>query len=265
MDTSTLAALEHENMVVAITLAGSNVDGALIQRVGGVALVSTRLAALLFNQVIVEGGETTSAALAGAVDVMRERGGRFVVNLRVGADDRFIGLMGELGLVPMSEHPWMPGMALHPLPDDQPPVAPPGHEIRQVTDAAGLEVHIRTGSVGFEMEEGILRAVMTPDLIGRDGAAVYVGYADGEPVTTGFGLRSGRTIGVYNIATLAPARGRGYGAAMTRRVAADGAAAGCDVAILQASEMGFPVYERLGYRTVVEYMGYVELPGTVKV
>ncbi len=45
---------------------------------------------------------------------------------------------------------------------------------------------------------------------------------------------------------------------MTARVAADGASAGCDVATLQASEMGYPIYERFGFRTVVEYMGYAE-------
>lgn len=65
-------------------------------------------------------------------------------------------------------------------------------------------------------------------------------------------------MGVYNISTLAPLRGRGYGGAMTARIAADGAAIGCEVAILQATEMGYSVYERMGYRTVVEYMGYVE-------
>ena len=51
---------------------------------------------------------------------------------------------------------------------------------------------------------------------------------------------------------------------MTRRIAADGAAAGCDVAILQASAMGYSLYERLGYRTVVEYMAYTE-PGPASV
>jgi hypothetical protein len=45
---------------------------------------------------------------------------------------------------------------------------------------------------------------------------------------------------------------------MTAQVVADGVAAGCDVAILQASDMGRSVYERMGYRTVVDYMGYVE-------
>jgi predicted GNAT family acetyltransferase len=78
------------------------------------------------------------------------------------------------------------------------------------------------------------------------------------PVSTGLGVRSGRTIGIYNIATIPAARGKGYGAAITRRNVADGVAAGCDVAILQASDMGFPIYERIGFRTVVEYVGFVD-------
>jgi hypothetical protein len=41
-------------------------------------------------------------------------------------------------------------------------------------------------------------------------------------------------------------------------VLADGAAAGCDVAALQASSMGRPIYERLGFRMAVRYIGYVE-------
>lgn len=45
---------------------------------------------------------------------------------------------------------------------------------------------------------------------------------------------------------------------MTMRIVDDAAASGCDVAILQSSDMGYPIYERLGFRTVVEYMGYVD-------
>jgi hypothetical protein len=45
---------------------------------------------------------------------------------------------------------------------------------------------------------------------------------------------------------------------MTQRVVTDGTASNCNVAILQATEIGYPIYQRLGFRTVVEYMGYVE-------
>ena len=68
--------------------------------------------------------------------------------------------------------------------------------------------------------------------------------------------RTGRTIGVYAIATIPAARQNGYGAAMTARVVADGSGAGCDVAVLQASELGRPIYERLGFRVAVLYRAY---------
>lgn len=258
MDRSALARLEHENMIEALALAGANVEGALIRRADGVVLIATGLPLRLFNQVIVERDDASPEAIAVAVAITRARGDRFVVNLRVGADDRLIPLMDDLGLVRLSVNPWMPGMALHPVPAGAVAAPGPGQEIRQVTDDSGIEDHIRTAAAGFGLSESILRGIMTPAMAGRSGVAIYVGYADDEAVTTGLGVRTGRTIGVYNIATVPAARKRGFGAAMSTRIAVDGAAAGCDVAVLQASDMGYPIYERLGYRTVVEYMGYVD-------
>lgn len=258
MDDAALADLEHENMVGAMSALCANVAGAEVRRAGGATALATGLPFVLFNQVVIEDEATAPAAVTDAVRFMRERGGPFVVNLRSGRDDRFVGLLGELGLVEVSERPWMPGMAWHPLPDPVTTDAPHGHEVRRVTDVPGLEDHIRTGAAGFEMPEAIIRAIMVPSLLERTDYAIYVGYTEGRPVSTGLGIPSGRTIGVYNIATIAAARGRGYGAAMTRRVVADGVAGGCDVAILQASDMGLRVYERLGFRTVIDYVGYVE-------
>jgi hypothetical protein len=43
---------------------------------------------------------------------------------------------------------------------------------------------------------------------------------------------------------------------MTMRIVDDGAADGCNVAILQSGDMGFALYEQLGFRPVVEYVGY---------
>ena len=264
MDAARLAARHHANMIATMGLLAGQVPGGVVRRSAGVAIISSGIDFLLFNQVVVDGAATTPDAIVAAVGVMRDRGPRFAVNLRVGTDDRCVPIMAELGLVPLSADPWMPGMALHPLPDDRSPAPPDGHDIRRVTDAAGLDDHIRTAAAGFEMPEALMRSVMPLGVIGSEIAAFYVGYTDGQPVTTGAGIRTGRTIGLYSIATLPGARGRGYGAAMTRRIAADGATAGCDVAILQASAMGYSLYERLGYRTVVEYMAYTE-PGPASV
>jgi hypothetical protein len=49
-----------------------------------------------------------------------------------------------------------------------------------------------------------MQAVITPAILEAPGAALYVGYTDGQAVSAGAGMRTGRTIGVYNIA-VAPA------------------------------------------------------------
>jgi GNAT superfamily N-acetyltransferase len=257
VDPLALAALEHENMIETMTGGAAGAPGSLVRRSDGVALFATGLAIRLFNQVVVEDESATADEIAAGVAVMRERRERFLVHLRRGLDDRFVPLMADLGLILPGDDTAMPGMALHPLPSASPRVIT-GHEIRRVDDAAGMEDHIVTAAAGFGMPEDMIRAFVAADRWQQPGRAVYVGYTGGDPVTTGLGVRTGRTIGVYNIATIETARKRGYGAAMTERIAADGAAAGCGVAILQASSMGLPIYERLGYRTVVEYDGYVE-------
>jgi GNAT superfamily N-acetyltransferase len=258
VDVPTLARLEHENMIEAIAAAGGQAPGAVVRRGDGVTLVATGLPLRLFNQVLVDGEDARPEAIRDAVASTKARGDRFVVNLRQGTDDQFLPLVRDLGLVSLSPEPWMPGMALHPLPPPGGVPVPPGHEIRRVADPAGIDDHIRTAAEGFGMPVAWLQAVMGEALAALPGIDVYVGYSDGVPVTTGLGVRTGGTIGVYNISTVQAARRRGLGAAMTMRIVDDGAAVGCDVAILQASDMGYHIYERLGFRTVVEYMAHVD-------
>jgi GNAT superfamily N-acetyltransferase len=259
MDDATLADLEHENMIETMTSAAMTTVAGIVRRFDGVVLFATGLPVRLFNQVVVDRGAATPEAIAEAVTVMRERSERFVVNLRRGTDDRLVPVMSELGLALPAEAAPMPGMAFHPI-SKRPDQAAVDLVIRLVEDQAGMEDHLRTAAAGFGMPEELVRAFVSADQWRQEGRSVYVGSVDGQPVTTGLGVRTGRTIGVYNIATTEGARRRGYGAAMTERVAADGAAAGADVAILQSSEMGRRIYERLGFRTVVEYDGWSDPP-----
>lgn len=262
LDEVALARCEHENYVGTWMRAGAGMEGGRVEQLAGATVVSTGLPLLLFNQVfVVDGGAShkqTAASIRVGVGILRDSGRRFSVTLRKGTDDAYEPLMTELGLGPLDVAPWMPGMALHPLPALGSLPLPPGHEIRPVIDAHGLGDHADVLAAAFGMPREWAAAFATEALRRMPGVTFYVGYQDGVAVTTGLGSRTGRTIGVYNIATVESARRRGLGAAMTMRVVDDGAAAGCDVAILQASEMGEPLYERLGFRTVVEYFGNVD-------
>lgn len=57
-------------------------------------------------------------------------------------------------------------------------------------------------------------------------------------------------IGVFNIAVVPSARGRGLGRALTEAALRDGVAAGADAAYLHASPMGRPLYEAMGFSLV---------------
>lgn len=260
MDDAALAALEHENFILSMSTAAAQVPGASTGRAGGVATFLSGHPLLLFNQIVPFGSGPEPGAIEDAIGVARERGHRYIVSLRQGVDDGVVATVVGMGLVPLDDDPWIPGMAMYPIPPDAGASATvdPSLEIRRVDDAPGVEDHIVAAAAGFEMEEPLLRSIVTMRTLEAPGFDLYVGYVDGAPLVAGLGVRTGRAIGVYNIATAPAARRRGFGQAMTARVIADGAAAGCDVAILQASDMGRPIYERMGFRTVVEYVGYVE-------
>ena len=262
LDQAALARCEHENYAETWVRAGAGMEGGRVEQLPGATLVSTGLPLLLFNQVfVVDDGasrEQTAASIRAGVGILRASGRRFSVTLRKDTDDAHQPLMTELRLVPLDVAPWMPGMALHPLPAIGSVPAPAGHEIRPVGDARGLSDHADVLAAGFGMPREWAAAFAIDALLRTPGLTFYVGYQDGVAVTSGVGTRTGRTIGIYNIATVESARRRGLAAAMTMRIVDDGAAAGCDVATLQASDMGRPVYERLGFRTVVEYFGHVD-------
>lgn len=254
MDDAELGRLEHENLVAAFAAIASGIPGGLVSRDGGVAVVATGLPVSLFNQVLVTDPDASPGAVAAAVAVMRGRGAPWLVHLREGVDARFEPGLAALGLSPDDDDA-MPGMALHPIPAAGRVAT---HDMRVVRDEAGLADHIAVVAAGFDMPAELVARVITPRLTRTDGVSIYVGYLEGRAVTAGAGIRTGRTLGVYNVATVPDARRRGFGAELTVHMAADGLAAGCDTAILQASVMGYPIYERLGYRTVVRYRPWTE-------
>jgi GNAT superfamily N-acetyltransferase len=161
----------------------------------------------------------------------------------------------SLGTVPesrgLTERHTIPGMILPSIPV-RPPTPPPDLRIRRATTAALWEQMVRVGLEG-------LTGTVPDDPLSRfpfqlsATARGFVGFAGGVPVATSLQMSYRGISGIYLVATLPPYRGRGFGAAMTWRAVVDGRKDGCRVSCLQASDMGYPVYSKMGFQKFGEY------------
>ena len=82
---------------------------------------------------------------------------------------------------------------------------------------------------------------------------LYAGLVKGRVVATSMMVATGIIAGIYWVATIESQRGRGYGEALTWASIEGGRDFGCTVASLQASDLGRPVYERMGFEHVLDY------------
>ena len=121
-------------------------------------------------------------------------------------------------------------------------------------DPAGLAVAATVAAAGFEVPPKQLAALFSPTVAATPGFSVYVGLAGGRAVSTVTAWTADQTVGIFNVATPPDERGRGYGRAITAHAIREGFKAGANLAWLQASPLGEPVYRALGFRQVETYV-----------
>ena len=226
-------------------MAGS-VPGSVVVSRPGAAVALTGQPDPAFNIVTVTGSSRSD--LMQAVRDAERAGVPFFVQSRAPYLPHVEPVLSGLGLVEIER---MPGMVSIVAP--QPP-RPPELALVRVDAPSTIEEFTDTMAVGFEMALEPIRAVMTPALIATPGLAFYVGYVEGRPVTIAASVVHERGVGVFNVTTRPEARGRGYGAAVTARAIAGGFAEGATFAWLQASEAGLPVYRRMGFVEIEEWV-----------
>lgn len=134
---------------------------------------------------------------------------------------------------------------------------PKGYEFEEVTTPVGRVDWVETLSAGYGIPLGVaalFKAEPGPGI--RYFAASHRGrMASVSALCYGDGVA-----GIYCVATLESERGKGLGAHMTAeplRIARD---EGYRVGVLQASEMGYKIYERLGFRDVGQVQIYFRSP-----
>ncbi|MDN3357265.1 GNAT family N-acetyltransferase [Actinomadura sp. DC4] len=133
---------------------------------------------------------------------------------------------------------------------------PEGLTVRHVTDRAGLWdlVTAYAGPLGFPLDGLGTLIESNIDYLARDPELIHLtGALDGKTVGTAVVSLSGDVAALYCIATDADHRKRGVATALTLEAMRIAREAGHEVATLQASSMGRPVYERIGFTTVSHY------------
>ncbi len=138
------------------------------------------------------------------------------------------------------------------------PPAPDELDITIVSDTNELETFRDLTARGFDMPLEIVNRFVAEQLLDVSSITMVVGSVDATPVSCALVSVTGVTAGIYNVATPAEHRRRGYGAAVTWAAIDQGARQGCDHSILQASDMGAPIYRSMGF---VDIGRYVQLEG----
>ncbi len=183
----------------------------------------------------------------------------------VGPNDRPQDLGGRLLAVGFKHIGGPAGMAADLQTIDESLPGPPALHIQPVEDESSTRTHAAIVTKVFDIPEFVIEAFVdlarylnaTPGRPWRN----YLGLLAGEPVATATLFLGAGVAGIYSVATLPRVRGQGIGSALTLAPLLEARAEGYRIGVLHATKMGFPVYQRLGFREYCRIENYLWLPG----
>jgi len=241
-----------ENLRESFRIIASSRGAGEVRELPGVSIASAGVAFQMFNAAFLSAPVTTEAELARTVLLpsvqFNTRGLEWSFWV---CEDRLRQVFERYGL---RRTVGLPGMVTEQL---RPPARRlPEIEVRRVGDRRSADDFRGIGSVCFHVPLAWFNEVFDEQSVWERFAG-YVGYVDGVPVSTTATIECGGTVGVYNVATMPEFRRRGYGEAVMRYALADAERVRAPRPIvLQSTEAGLRLYEKMGFRTVARFSVY---------
>jgi GNAT superfamily N-acetyltransferase len=155
-------------------------------------------------------------------------------------------LLIDQGLTPQE----MPLMAMD-LQDLQNHVAvPPGLEIKLCETPALMQLWLEIYALNFSdaVQQLILEGHSERNLQNMFHAQFYLGLLHDQPVAISMNLLAAGVARIYAVRTIPQARRQGIGTLMTIASLIGARQQGYHIATLGATQMGYPLYQRLGFR-----------------
>jgi hypothetical protein len=204
---------------------------------------------------IKEGTSKPEKLLQKAEDFFGARKLPFRVSFREGLEKDFLSPLKNKGYQEVQPSTVMTLMTL-------PETNPYGKDlnIKRVTDARGLAHFQGVVEKSYGLGEGVGPFVITEAVLNLPDVDLFVGYDGDQPASTSMLFKTGPVAGIYWVATLEKFRNRGFGRAITAQPLVAGKSKGCTFANLQASVMGKPVYEKMGFDNPYTYRCFALSP-----
>ena len=223
-----------------------HLPGHVMHEVDGVVVCLTGLDDDEQNAALIEREPKDAAgAFAEAERVFKEHGRTLGVDVERGRHPYVNAALRAMGLEMVATRP---AMAVR-IQDLEAAQVPDGVEIVRVTESGLLAELVEVEVGAFETDRAVAEGLLAPSQLSLPNVRLYAALADGRAVAQAVTNTQAGAVGVFGVATIPVYRHRGIGTAITA-FAIDDVRDETDLAWLQPTEMGRPLYERMGFRPV---------------
>jgi len=238
----------HANYVYALGRITRLGPGGEAERVGPFLCVDAGLGVSQFNiAVAVEPVGNARRELREALSWFAFRGLNARLDLRSKADSTVLAAATVEGF----QFWWRErAMLLHPIPAQY--ETPPELEMSLVATDRLLDRYCAADRE--EHRDQAFQRSMAAQAAEMSGVSMFVGCVDGQPVARSMAVVLNRLVGIHNVYVAPSQRGKGYGAAITAVALSAGRAAGVTGSCLEATDLGYPVYARMGFEHTDDYV-----------